>query len=181
MTTKMKPRHRPIYRILFRNQENLYELYARKITQGNLFAFVEVEDILFGERSNVLVDPSEERLKTEFAGVKRTYIPLPKQSCALTRWKRKAPRRSSASAATRESVMLPEFSRPASGDVHVRPQAFCKIPKRKAAFSPHPRFAAGLGAALGAHLNKHPSLNLGVLGSGISMTPEATAGLYCFL
>ena len=76
MTTKMKPRHKPIYRILFRNQENLYELYARKITQGNLFAFVEVEDILFGERSNVLVDPSEERLKTEFAGVKRTYIPL---------------------------------------------------------------------------------------------------------
>ena len=76
MTTKMKPRHRPIYRILFRNQENLYELYARKITQGNLSAFVEVEDILFGERSNVLVDPSEERLKAEFAGVKRTYIPL---------------------------------------------------------------------------------------------------------
>lgn len=76
MTTKMKPRHKPIYRILFRNQENLYELYARKITQGSLYAFVEVEDILFGERSNVLVDPSEERLKTEFAGVKRTYIPL---------------------------------------------------------------------------------------------------------
>lgn len=76
MTTKMKPRHKPIYRILFRNQDNLYELYARKVTQGSLYAFVEVEDILFGERSNVLVDPSEERLKTEFAGVNRTYIPL---------------------------------------------------------------------------------------------------------
>ncbi len=76
MTTKMKPRHKPVYRVLFRNQDSLYELYARKVTQGELYAFVEVEDILFGERTQMLVDPSEERLKAEFAGVKRTYIPL---------------------------------------------------------------------------------------------------------
>ena len=65
-----------VYRVLFRNQESLYELYARKVGQGALFAFVEVEEILFGSRGGVLVDPSEERLKSEFAGVKRTYIPL---------------------------------------------------------------------------------------------------------
>jgi hypothetical protein len=65
-----------VYRVLFRNQESLYELYARKVGQGTLFAFVEVEDILFGNRGGVLVDPSEERLKSEFAGVRRTYIPL---------------------------------------------------------------------------------------------------------
>lgn len=65
-----------VYRVLFRNQESLYELYARKVGQGALFAFVEVEEILFGNRGGVLVDPSEERLKSEFAGVKRTYIPL---------------------------------------------------------------------------------------------------------
>ena len=41
-----------------------------------MFGFVEVEEIVFGERSAVLVDPSEERLKTEFANVKRTYIPM---------------------------------------------------------------------------------------------------------
>jgi len=70
----MKPK--AIYRVLFRNQESLYELYARKVGQGALFAFVEVEEILFGNRGGVLVDPSEERLKSEFAGVKRTYIPL---------------------------------------------------------------------------------------------------------
>jgi hypothetical protein len=66
----------PVYRVLFQNQGSLYELYARRVGQGTLFAFVEVEDILFGNRGNMLVDPSEERLKTEFAGVKRTYIPL---------------------------------------------------------------------------------------------------------
>ena len=65
-----------VYRVLFRNQESLYELYARKVGQGTLFAFVEVEEILFGNRGGVLVDPSEERLKSEFAGVRRTFIPL---------------------------------------------------------------------------------------------------------
>lgn len=70
----VKPK--PIYRVLFQNQGNLYELYARKVSQGELFAFVEVEDIIFGSRGGLLVDPSEEKLKSEFVGVKRTYIPL---------------------------------------------------------------------------------------------------------
>ena len=41
-----------------------------------MFGFVEIGDIIFGERSAVLIDPSEERLKTEFAGVMRTCIPM---------------------------------------------------------------------------------------------------------
>jgi hypothetical protein len=41
-----------------------------------MYAFVEVGEITFGERSKLVVDPSDEKLKSEFAGVKRTYIPL---------------------------------------------------------------------------------------------------------
>jgi len=67
---------RRAYRVIFHNQGNVYELYARKVSQGVLYSFVEVEDILIGERGGMLVDPSEERLKSEFASVKRTYIPL---------------------------------------------------------------------------------------------------------
>ena len=67
---------KPIYKVIFQSQGSIYELYARTVGQGSLFAFVEVEDILFGNRGGVLVDPSEEKLKSEFAGVKRTYIPL---------------------------------------------------------------------------------------------------------
>ncbi len=66
-----------VYRVIFHNQGNVYELYARRVGQGELYTFVEVEDIIFGERGGVLVDPSEEKLKSEFAGVTRTYIPLP--------------------------------------------------------------------------------------------------------
>ena len=65
-----------IYRIQFHNQGKLYELYAREVTQSNMYAFVEVADIIFGEKSKLVVDPSEERLKQEFSSVKRTYIPL---------------------------------------------------------------------------------------------------------
>ncbi|MBT6277963.1 MAG: DUF1820 family protein [Chromatiales bacterium] len=65
-----------IYKVVFHNQGKVYELYAGEISQGELYGFVEVADIIFGERSSVLVDPSEERLKAEFAEVKRTYIPM---------------------------------------------------------------------------------------------------------
>ena len=66
----------PIYRIIFINEGKVYEIYARKIFQGNFYGFVEVEQLIFGERSSIVVDPAEERLKMEFANVKRSYIPL---------------------------------------------------------------------------------------------------------
>ncbi len=65
-----------LYRIIFHNQGKVYEIYARDVYQGNLYGFIEVEDIVFGERSSVVVDPAEERLKGEFADVSRTYIPM---------------------------------------------------------------------------------------------------------
>ena len=65
-----------VYKIVFYNQGDVYELHAREVSQSNLYAFVEVKDILFGERSQLLVDPGEEKLKAEFSNVKRTYIPL---------------------------------------------------------------------------------------------------------
>ncbi len=65
-----------IFRIVFINQGKVYEIYARKVSHGGLFGFVEVEELVFGERSSVVLDPAEERIKSEFAGVKRSYLPL---------------------------------------------------------------------------------------------------------
>jgi hypothetical protein len=68
---------KPIYRIAFLNQGKVYEIYARRVSQtGALFGFVEVEELVFGARKSVVVDPAEERLQLEFAGVKRTYLPM---------------------------------------------------------------------------------------------------------
>jgi hypothetical protein len=65
-----------IFKVVFVNQGKVYEIYAKKVSHGTLFGFVEVEELVFGERSTVVVDPSEEKIKTEFEGVKRTYLPL---------------------------------------------------------------------------------------------------------
>jgi len=65
-----------IFKIIFVNQGKVYELYARKVSHGALFGFVEIEELVFGERSSVVLDPTEERVKTEFTGVTRSYLPL---------------------------------------------------------------------------------------------------------
>ncbi|MBK7249575.1 MAG: DUF1820 family protein [Gammaproteobacteria bacterium] len=65
-----------IFKVMFVNQGKVYEVYARKVSHGSLFGFIEVEELVFGERSSVVLDPGEERIKTEFAGVKRTYLPM---------------------------------------------------------------------------------------------------------
>ncbi len=66
----------PIYKVIFFNQGQIYEIYAHQIYQSDLYGFVEVEELIFGERSQMLVDPAEERLKSEFEGVSRSYIPM---------------------------------------------------------------------------------------------------------
>jgi hypothetical protein len=66
----------PIYKVVFYNQNQVYEVYAKAIYQSEMYGFIEVEEFVFGERAQIVVDPGEEKLKSEFAGVKRSYIPL---------------------------------------------------------------------------------------------------------
>jgi hypothetical protein len=61
---------------MFVNQGKIYEVYARKVSHGGLFGFVEIEELVFGERSSVVLDPGEERIKSEFEGVTRSFLPM---------------------------------------------------------------------------------------------------------
>ena len=65
-----------LYRVVFMSQGQVYEIYAREVGHGALFGFVEVEQLVFGERTTVVVDPSEEKIKSEFEHVTRTYLPM---------------------------------------------------------------------------------------------------------
>jgi len=65
-----------LYKVVFMNQGQVYEIYARSVGHGSLFGFVEIEELVFGKRTTVVVDPSEERIKSEFEGVKRTFLPM---------------------------------------------------------------------------------------------------------
>ena len=68
--------YKSIFRIFFTSQGKGYEIYARKVNQGEMIGFVEVEDIVFGEKSSLVVDPSEEALKKEFSGIRKMHIPF---------------------------------------------------------------------------------------------------------
>lgn len=65
-----------MYKVIFMSQGKVYEVYARSVSHGALFGFVEVEKLVFGTRTSVVVDPTEEKIRTEFEGVTRTYLPL---------------------------------------------------------------------------------------------------------
>jgi hypothetical protein len=66
-----------IFKVMFVLQGKVWEVYAKRVSHGGaLFGFVEVEDFIFGERSSVVVDPAEEKIKAEFHGVKRTFLPM---------------------------------------------------------------------------------------------------------
>jgi hypothetical protein len=66
-----------IYKIIFLNQNKIYEIYAKYVSSDlEMYGFIEVGDIIFNNNSGIVVDPSEEKLKSEFAGVKKTFIPM---------------------------------------------------------------------------------------------------------
>ncbi len=65
-----------LYKVVFMSQGQVYEIYARNVSHGSLFGFIEVEKLVFGERTTVVVDPSEEKIKSEFENVRRTYLPM---------------------------------------------------------------------------------------------------------
>ena len=67
---------RKLYRVIFFNQGKIYEIYARKVQQEHLYGFVEVSGLTFGQHTEMVVDPSEERLRSEFEGVESTWIPM---------------------------------------------------------------------------------------------------------
>jgi hypothetical protein len=65
-----------LYKVVFYNQEQVYELYVKRISQDELYGFVLIEDFIFGEKSGIVVDPAEEKLRLEFEGVQRSFIPM---------------------------------------------------------------------------------------------------------
>ena len=72
----MSKEQQPVFRVIFQNQGQVFELYAQQIFQSELWGIMEIEELVFGERSQMLVDPAEEKLKSQFEGVKRSFIPV---------------------------------------------------------------------------------------------------------
>lgn len=67
---------RVLYKVTFLNAGKVYELYARRVSASSLWGFTEVADLVFDVNEGVVVDPTEERLRDEFAHTRVLHLPM---------------------------------------------------------------------------------------------------------
>ncbi len=65
-----------LFRVNFYNQDKIYQVFVKDVYQGEMYGFVVLEGFVFGEHTTLVVDPSEEKLKTEFNDVESTLVPI---------------------------------------------------------------------------------------------------------
>ncbi len=56
-----------VYKIIFMQLGEIYEVFANQIYQSEMYGFIEVEDYIFNKDKQLVVDPAAEKLKNEFA------------------------------------------------------------------------------------------------------------------
>jgi hypothetical protein len=65
-----------LFKVTFHTAGNVYELYARRVSSSALWGFTEVADLVFDSGDSLVVDPTEERLKSEFADTRVLHLPM---------------------------------------------------------------------------------------------------------
>ena len=65
-----------MYRIAFLNNGKVYELFCRGVTTSGLWGFIEVSELVFGDKDALVIDPTEDRLREEFDGVEVLHLPM---------------------------------------------------------------------------------------------------------
>ena len=65
-----------VYKIIFMQLGEIYEVFAKQIYQSDMYGFIEVEDYIFNKDKQLVVDPASEKLEKEFSSVQRSYIPM---------------------------------------------------------------------------------------------------------
>jgi hypothetical protein len=65
-----------LYKVTFLNAGKVYELYARRVGSGALWGFTEVTDLVFDVNEGMVIDPTEERLRDEFAHTQVLHLPM---------------------------------------------------------------------------------------------------------
>lgn len=65
-----------LYRILFHQNDKVYEIYTKYLSDESLMGFIEAESLVFSESSSDEPVTELEALKTEFSGVSRVHIPI---------------------------------------------------------------------------------------------------------
>lgn len=51
-------------------------MYCREVGTTDMWGFVDLSGLVFGDSDAVVVDPTEERMRDEFEGVETLYLPM---------------------------------------------------------------------------------------------------------
>ena len=70
----VKTREKTYYRISFSSENELYQVCARHVSTSDLYGLIELGEFIFPE-SRLVYNPGEERLRREFEGIRRTWLP----------------------------------------------------------------------------------------------------------
>ncbi len=65
-----------LYRVAFLNISKVYEMYCSGVTSSGLFGFLEISGLIFGDKDSLVVDPTEEKMRSEFEGVEVLHLPM---------------------------------------------------------------------------------------------------------
>lgn len=56
-------------------KKELLTFYAKAVNPSSYIGLIEISDIMFMD-SDILINPEDEKIRKEFKGVKRTFLPL---------------------------------------------------------------------------------------------------------
>lgn len=65
-----------MYKVQFISNGERYEVYVKELLSSSVFGFIEIADFVWDTHTELVLDPSHEKLKDEFASVNRSYIPM---------------------------------------------------------------------------------------------------------
>jgi len=65
-----------MYKIVFLSKGQVYELFAEAVESSHLVGFVTVSKLLFDTDAGVVIDPTEERMRREFAETEQLLLPM---------------------------------------------------------------------------------------------------------
>ena len=64
------------YKVIFLNHGKVYELYCESVGSSGLWGFIEVSELVFETADGLVVDPTEEKMRQEFAGARVLHLPI---------------------------------------------------------------------------------------------------------
>ncbi len=65
-----------LFKVQFYNSGQIYEVYVHEIRSADVYGFVELRSFVFGKPMQVVIDPSEDKLRNEFRDVDSCWIPI---------------------------------------------------------------------------------------------------------